>query len=176
MLDYGANQKMTKIPGGKSQHVNYVVMELASNGELFDIIAPIGGFSERITWFYFWSFLESLAYLHNNGICHRDLKPENLLLTSDWKLKIADFGFSAKKSVSGTKMVGTPGYTPPDVENKVDYSGKSLDLFATAVILFIMLSGNPPFRQARSDDQHYKNIIVNRLDAFWKTHISSKGT
>jgi serine/threonine protein kinase len=77
-------------------------MELASNGELFDIIAPVGGFSENIARYYFKSFLESLAYLHDNGICHRDLKPENLLLTDDWKLKIADFGFSVKKSVCGT--------------------------------------------------------------------------
>jgi len=44
---------MTKYPGGKFNHVNYVIMELASNGELFDIIAPIGGFSERITRYYF---------------------------------------------------------------------------------------------------------------------------
>ena len=91
-------------------------MVLASNGELFDIIAPIGGFPERITRFYFKSFLESLAYLHDQGVCHRDLKPENLLLTSDWKLKIADFGFSTKKIVCQTSQVGTPGYTPPEVE------------------------------------------------------------
>ena len=94
MLDYGANAKMSKVPGGKFQHVNYVIMELAQNGELFDIIAPIGGFSERITRFYFKQFLESLAYLHNQGVCHRDLKPENLLLGENWRLKIADFGFS----------------------------------------------------------------------------------
>lgn len=46
LIDYGANQKMTKVPGGKFQHVNFVIMELAQNGELFDIIAPVGGFSE----------------------------------------------------------------------------------------------------------------------------------
>ena len=53
LLDYGQDAKMTKYPGGKFNHVNYVIMELASNGELFDIIAPIGGFSERITRYYF---------------------------------------------------------------------------------------------------------------------------
>ena len=40
--------------------------------------------------------LEAMDYLHNTaGVVHRDLKPENLLLSHDYKLKIADFGLSA---------------------------------------------------------------------------------
>ena len=63
---------------------------------------------------------------------------------------------TSKKVVSGTKWVGTQGYTPPDIDNKTDYSGQSLDLFACAVILFIMLCGFPPFKQAQQYDFLYK--------------------
>jgi serine/threonine protein kinase len=71
----------------------YIVQELAGGGELFDFLA-LGRFSEPVARFYFRQLISGLEYLHTRGIYHRDLKPENLLLTSDFNLKIADFGFA----------------------------------------------------------------------------------
>ena len=65
---------------GKSKQVDYIVLELASGGELFDFISSSGRFEEPLARYYMKQLLEGLNYCHDNGICHRDLKPENLLL------------------------------------------------------------------------------------------------
>ena len=71
------------------------MLEYAEGGELFDIIAETGKFSEPMARYYFKKFIGALNYCHEKGITHRDLKPENLLLNKDSDLKIADFGFAA---------------------------------------------------------------------------------
>lgn len=75
LISCGIDKKLVKMPGGKSQKVNYIMLELAHNGELFDVLAPpnlppLGGFNERITRFYFNQLLDALEYLHSNGVCH----------------------------------------------------------------------------------------------------------
>jgi len=54
LISCGVEKKLVKMPGGKSQKVNFIIIELCENGEFFDVLAPpnmgpIGGFSERIT-------------------------------------------------------------------------------------------------------------------------------
>ena len=81
------------------------------------------------------------------------MKPENLLLDSQFVLKIADFGFAgpvAGKDGSGllhTKL-GTLNYMAPEIHMKKPYDGKKVDLFAAAIILFIMVAQHPPFTTA----------------------------
>mmetsp|Transcript_34708 Transcript_34708/g.55579 ORF Transcript_34708/g.55579 Transcript_34708/m.55579 type:complete len:305 (+) Transcript_34708:138-1052(+) len=76
----------------------FLVLELASGGELFDRIRVDEGCDEATALAYFKQLLSGVAYCHKRGVCHRDLKPENLLL-ADFEqgavLKIADFGLSA---------------------------------------------------------------------------------
>ena len=54
------------------------------------------------------------------------------------------------------------------------YVGESVDLFASAVILFTMVSQHPPFLNADESDLHYRCIAANRSDIFWKEHSKSK--
>ena len=79
----------------KTRPVFYVVLEIASGGEVFDFIANTGRFQERVARYFFKQLLEGLDHVHMNGHAHRDLKPENLLMDKDFNLKIADFGFAA---------------------------------------------------------------------------------
>lgn len=119
--------------------------------------------------------LSSLHYLHSNGVTHRDLKPENILMDDQFNLRIADFGFAAPiegRDGSGqlhTKL-GTESYMAPEIHAKQPYTGQAVDLFAAGIILFIMITGHPPFSSAQPNDRFYKFISGNRADVFWRSH------
>lgn len=163
----------------KEKEVSYIVLELALGGELFDYIANSGRFEEPLARYFFKQFLEGLDYCHQHGVAHRDLKPENLLLCNNFDLKIADFGFAAPvegKDASGnlTTKLGTLNYMAPEIHLKQPYQGRSVDLFAAAIILFIMVSAHPPFSTAEPQDPFYRCIAASRADIFWRTHCKSK--
>lgn len=175
-IEYGT--QVYKKPS-KEKTVTYIVLELAVAGELFDFVAISGAFSEGLARYYFKQFMNGLDHCHQNGIAHRDLKPENLLLDSNYDLKIADFGFAAPiegRDGSGnlhTKL-GTLNYMAPEIHLKQPYTGKSVDLFAAAIILFISVAQHPPFTTAQPQDPFYRCVAANRADIFWRTHSKSK--
>lgn len=78
LIEYGKDGVVEKSNGEKIP-VIYIVLELATGGELFDYVATTGRFSEAIARFYFHQLIEGLEYVHNKGVTHRDLKPENVL-------------------------------------------------------------------------------------------------
>lgn len=148
-------------------------------GELFDYVANSGAFSEPMCRYYFKQMLMGLHYIHKNGFSHRDLKPENILLDENYDLKIVDFGFACPlegRDGSGfnRSVIGTPGYMAPEILEKQPYQGQVVDLFAAAVILFIMMTQHPPFQMAKAEDMYYKLLATNRADLFWKAHSSRK--
>ena len=120
-----------------------------------------------------------MNYVHSNGVTHRDLKPENLLFDDKFNLKIADFGFAAPvqgRDGSGyckTKL-GTESYMAPEIHARRPYNGASVDLFASAIILFIMFTQHPPFTRADPTDPFYRLLCANRADLFWKAHSKNK--
>jgi protein serine kinase H len=128
----------------------YMVMELATGGELFDRIIAKGSFTERDATRVLQMVLDGLKYLHSLGIAHRDLKPENLLYYHpghDSKILITDFGLSSTKRASDCYMkttCGTPEYIAPEILARKPYTAQ-VDLWAVGVITFILLSGTMPF-------------------------------
>jgi serine/threonine protein kinase len=119
-----------------------------SGGELFDRIVAKAYYNEKEARDVCKILLEAVGFCHANSVAHRDLKPENLLLLSpddDSAVKIADFGFAAPvegRDGSGylkTKL-GTMNYMAPEIHLKQPYMGKQVDLFASAIILFIMVA------------------------------------
>ena len=178
MYEYSKDDFVEKDNGIKYPVVS-IALELAEGGEVFDYISLGGAFNERTCRFYFRQLLAGLDYIHKKGVSHRDLKPENLLFDKDFNLKIADFGFAAPvqgrdgKGYLKTKL-GTPQYMAPEIHERRPYSGPSVDLFAAAIILFIMYTQQPPFRSAIPESSSYKFIIANRADLFWKYHSQNK--
>src|SRR5579872_3931072 len=87
-----------------------------------------------------------VSYLHDQGVVHRDLKPANIFIEHG-HLKIGDYGLSRRMSSSErgelTRGIGTPHYMAPEIKNG-NY-GRSIDVYASGVILFEMLTGHPPF-------------------------------
>jgi len=178
LIEYGKDGVVEKSDGRK-EAVIYIVLELATGGELFDYVATTGRFSEPIARFYFHQLINGLEYVHNKGVTHRDLKPENVLYDQSFNLKIADFGFAAPiegRDASGylkTKL-GTESYMAPEIHMRKPYQGASVDLFASAIILFITFTQHPPFTKAVPEDPFYRLICANRADLFWKAHSKNK--
>ena len=111
---------------GKSKEVQYIIMELAIGGEVFDFVAISGRFEEPLARYYFTQYFQGLSYCHEQGITHRDLKPENLLLDKNFTLKIADFGFAAPiegRDGNGnlTTKLGTMNYMAPEIHLNQPY-------------------------------------------------------
>ena len=123
----------------------YIVMELVDGGELFDEIVKAKHFSEVKAAKIMKDILSAVQFCHNKRIAHRDLKPENILVDGD-SLKIIDFGTSRKFEVDKlmTNSHGTPYYIAPEVLYG-EYNEKC-DIWSCGVILYILLSGDPPFK------------------------------
>lgn len=156
---------------GVAKSVAYAVIELASKGEIFEVLFKIGPFNENMARFYMQQLVSALHYLHSNKVAHRDLKPENLLLDADMNLKLADFGFATlfdEESKNKTKL-GTERYMSPELLNKKPYNAAKSDVFAAGVILFIFYSGHPPFHEGRLEDPYY-NVFMKNRQKFWDFH------
>ena len=88
---------------------------------------------------------EGLSHAHENGIIHRDIKPANILLTPKIEPKIGDFGLAQRVGVKNDGIVmGTPGYTAPEVISHPEKADRRSDIFAVGVILHELLTGQKP--------------------------------
>ena len=143
-----------------TRNVMFLVEDLAAGGELFGLLMHSGPFPEDLARFYFKQLIDGLEYLHDKGITHRDLKPENLVLDAHFQLKMVDFGLAAvhsqeKESDIQIPMmhsgVGSQPYSAPEVYYSrelfrgLGYQGGPADIWSCGVILFVMLTGRPPF-------------------------------
>ncbi|KZL78958.1 serine threonine protein kinase [Colletotrichum incanum] len=126
----------------------YLVLEYVEQGDLFDYINTNGRFAEEGAMFLFRQMMSALQYCHSFNICHRDLKPENILLTSDNKVKIADFGMAALHQSSDHRLVtacGSPHYAAPELLKHKHYRGDKADIWSLGVILYALLAACLPF-------------------------------
>jgi serine/threonine protein kinase len=110
-----------------------------------------------------------LEYMHGKNVVHRDLKLENILVDEKMNLKVADFGFATFKKINQLKSYrGTMTYMAPEIKEGKTYDGVAIDLFSTAVILFIIVQGIFPFKEAKKDEYFYKLIMTGDLDTYWR--------
>lgn len=128
----------------------FLVMEYMKGGELFDRILEEEKFAEQAAKDIVAPIFDALVYCHGLGIIHRDIKPENLLFSSkdagSGNVRISDFGLA--RFIDGetfaTTTCGTPGYVAPEILEQKPYR-ENCDFWSVGVVLFILLSGSPPF-------------------------------
>ncbi|MEM9236400.1 MAG: protein kinase, partial [Verrucomicrobiota bacterium] len=122
----------------------YIVMELVPGKSLFHscygkVIDPVQAAEIVI------GICSGLAHAHENGIIHRDIKPANILLTQKAEPKIGDFGLAGAPATDNQGFVmGTPGYTAPEILSHPDRTEKTSDIFSVGVVLQELLTGAPP--------------------------------
>ncbi|XP_012479915.1 calcium-dependent protein kinase 26 [Gossypium raimondii] len=144
----------------------HIVMELCSGGELFDRIIQRGHYSERKAAELTKIIVGVVEACHSLGVMHRDLKPENFLLVNkddDFSLKAIDFGLSVffKPDQVFTDVVGSPYYVAPEVLLK--HYGPEADVWTAGVILYILLSGVPPF-WAETQQGIFDAVLKGHID------------
>lgn len=103
--------------------------------------------SEREARFIFKQIITAVHYCHFNHIVHRDIKVENLLLDSNLRVKLADFGFSTHFK-TGEKLnvwCGSPPYCAPELYNAQLYDGPKVDIWSLGVVLYVLVCGYLPF-------------------------------
>ncbi|OVA10537.1 Protein kinase domain [Macleaya cordata] len=144
----------------------HLVMELCAGGELFDRIIAEGHYSERAAAKICRSIVNVVHICHFMGVMHRDLKPENFLLSSkneDALLKATDFGLSVfiEEGKVYRDIVGSAYYVAPEVLRR-SY-GKEIDVWSAGVILYILLSGVPPF-WAENEKGIFEAVLQGEID------------
>jgi serine/threonine protein kinase len=131
-----------------TEGVAFLTMPLIRGGTLRDILNR-GPLDTLTAWRYLREIGDGLQHAHDAGIVHRDLKPTNVLIHSDGRAMLADFGL-ARGAGQPTHLttiglaIGTPGYMAPEqvMGHEVD---RRCDIYAMGVLTFEMLTGRLPF-------------------------------
>jgi eukaryotic-like serine/threonine-protein kinase len=135
---------------GEEEDHYYIVMELVEGRTLKALIQETGPLliseAARIAV----EILGALSHAHENGIVHRDIKPHNILIASDGRVKVTDFGIARATSTdtvthTGGALMGSAHYFSPEQASSLPADEKS-DLYSVGVVLYEMVTGTVPFQ------------------------------
>ena len=153
----------------------YLVVEYIEGGELFSYI-PEEGKSKLSTQqiaSLIRDVISAIYYLHNMNphIIHRDIKPENILINSNMKAKLIDFGWSTyiKPGDIRNSICGTPIYMAPEMINRTGYNEK-IDIWCVGVLLFELITGDQAWAGENIETVKY-NICHLRIS--WPENMNS---
>ncbi|MDP1590817.1 MAG: SUMF1/EgtB/PvdO family nonheme iron enzyme, partial [Prosthecobacter sp.] len=148
-------------PGG----LLYMVMEYVQGTDVAQMIQSSGRLPPEHAYAIIAHVCEALAYAHGNGLIHRDIKPANIMVDTQGRVKVADFGLAkavdAQTGFTQSNLaVGTPDFVAPEaLVPGMPVDGRA-DLYAVGVMLYQMLTGSIPrgaFKPA--------SVMVPGLDA-----------
>lgn len=123
--------------------------------DLFECLEQNSFLSEKQVWTIFTQVTSSIQYLHFNGIVHRDIKDENILIDENLVVKLCDFGSAHPISRGTSQWIttshGTIHYQSPEIMKQIPHDGKSSDIWALGVLLYILaFGGKVPFADSWS--------------------------
>lgn len=155
----------------------YLIMEYIEGYNLEAYINTVTGpLPEERVIPLFLEILDTIAYLHQEGILHLDLKPANIMITKTGNIKILDMGIASKLSeiCKITKKVGSPAFMSPEQIRRINI-GRHSDVFSLGVTLFSMITAHLPFSGSSRDDVFRKILhepIPNITDFYPGANIA----
>ncbi|MEP6767696.1 MAG: protein kinase [Acidobacteriota bacterium] len=126
---------------------SFIAMEYIEGKNLKSLLAERAPFSYDQIAEMIAQVAEAIDYAHRKGIIHRDIKPANIIITTDEKVKITDFGIAKVASSNLTttgQFLGTPNYMSPEQVSGAPVDGRS-DIFSLGVVLYELLTHRKPF-------------------------------
>jgi predicted Ser/Thr protein kinase len=133
---------------GSIDGVTFLTMPLVRGGTLRNLLDE-GPLDPSRCWRYINEMADALHHTHEVGVVHRDLKPSNVLIHSDGRSLLSDFGL-ARVGVTPSALsiygftLGTPGYMSPEQAMGRDVDRRA-DIYALGVLIFEMLTGTMPY-------------------------------
>jgi serine/threonine-protein kinase len=132
---------------GYAEGTYYIAMEYLDGRTLKELLVKNGPTPIPIAIDYARQILGALSFAHRNGIVHRDIKPHNIVVGSDGRLKVTDFGIARSGTSQMTEagsIVGTAQYLSPEQARGAPVDPRS-DLYSLGIVLYEMLTGKVPF-------------------------------
>eukprot|EP00560_Eucampia_antarctica_P005796 CAMPEP_0197837396 /NCGR_PEP_ID=MMETSP1437-20131217/32022_1 /TAXON_ID=49252 ORGANISM="Eucampia antarctica, Strain CCMP1452" /NCGR_SAMPLE_ID=MMETSP1437 /ASSEMBLY_ACC=CAM_ASM_001096 /LENGTH=430 /DNA_ID=CAMNT_0043444407 /DNA_START=54 /DNA_END=1346 /DNA_ORIENTATION=+ len=169
----------------------FSIMPYCRGGDLFGIVVEYteqrngeGGMIEPVARYWFKQIIQGLHHLQQTGVCHRDLSLENVLV-DDQNCVVIDMGMCLRVPYTDPKseqaradvalgtmrrlmrpqgVCGKMQYMSPETyKNDDSFDGFAIDLWAAGVILYIMLTGFPPYDHPSIKDQRFEIIVTGQL-------------
>ena len=132
---------------GEAEGTYYIAMEFLDGRSLKELIVGRGPAPIKTAIDYARQILAAVGFAHRHGIVHRDIKPHNVLVGSEGRLKVTDFGIARSGASQMTEVgsiIGTAQYLSPEQARGAPVDQTS-DLYSVGVVLFEMLTGQVPF-------------------------------
>ena len=131
---------------GEDQGVNYIVMELVEGITLKEYISKKGKLTIKEATSIAIQVSMGLEAAHNRNIVHRDIKPQNIIISTDGKVKVTDFGIArvASSNTISTNAMGSVHYSSPE-QVRGGYSDFKSDIYSLGITMYEMVTGRVPF-------------------------------
>ena len=131
---------------GQDRGLYYMVMELVEGITLKDYIEKKGKLSAKETISIAIQMVTGIQAAHNCHIIHRDIKPQNIIISTEGKVKVTDFGIAraASSNTISSDVMGSVHYASPEQARNGFVDGKS-DIYSLGIVMYEMVTGRVPF-------------------------------